>query len=61
MNGFGNRSGLRTETQIKKQKWEVMGCMNQDKEEDECRRWGKQSADGFAKKRAKKGGYGVKG
>ena len=35
--------------------------MEEFKEEDEWRREEKQTADGSAKKRAKMGGYGVKG
>ena len=34
--------------------------MDKGKEEDEWRRWGRQTADGSAKKTAQMGGYGVK-
>ena len=35
--------------------------MDEGKEEDEWRQGGKQTADASARKRAKMGGYGVKG
>ena len=61
VNGVGKGSGLRTDPQGKERKWEDMGLREKGKEDDEWRRRGEQTADGSARKRAKMGGYGVKG
>ena len=55
MNGVGGESGLRTDPQRKEQKWEVMGCRKNGKEEDEGRR-GEADCRQIRRERSNNGG-----